>query len=83
MSNFGNLIHELFSEPGPNGTVSWGRVASAIALVGAMVWITHIVLTLHSLPGFDGVTAFVLAPYAANKTAATVQAFSQNPVPGK
>lgn len=76
-------LHELFSEPGPNGTVSWGRVASAVSLVGAMVWITHIVLTLHSLPAFDGITAFVLAPYAANKTATVVQSFSDNPVPGK
>ena len=75
-------VHELFSEPGPQGTVSWGRVASAVSLVGAMVWVTHIVLTMHSLPAFDGITAFVLAPYAANKTAAAVQSFSDNPVPG-
>jgi hypothetical protein len=47
-----------------------------------MVWVTHIVLTMHSLPAFDGITAFVLAPYAANKTAAAVQSFSDNPVPG-
>lgn len=76
-------IHELFSEPGPNGTLSWGRVASAVALAGGIVWVSHIVYIMHSLPAFDGVTAFILAPYAANKTATAVQAFSQNPTPGK
>ena len=80
---FSQALHELFSEPGANGTLSWGRVASAVALVGGIVWISHIVYVLHTLPAFDGITAFVLAPYAANKAGSAVQAFSNNPVSGK
>jgi len=80
MSAFSNAMHELFSEPGATGTLSWGRVASAVALVGGVLWVSHIVYTLHSLPAFDGLTAFVLAPYAANKAGSAVQAFSSNPV---
>jgi hypothetical protein len=70
-------IRELFSEPGANGTLSWGRVASAVALLGALVWVSKIVFQTHTLPAFDGITAFVLAPYGANKVATAAQAFAQ------
>ena len=73
-------MHELFSEPGANGTMSWGRMASALALLGAIVWISRIVFLTHQLPAFDGITAFVLAPYGTNKVITAAQAFSGNPV---
>lgn len=68
------IFREIFSEP--SGMLSWGRVASAIALVAGLGWVTHIVISTHSLPALDGITAFVLGPYGANKVATAVQAFA-------
>jgi len=73
-------VRELFSEPGPTGTLSWGRVASAIALVASLFWVTHIVLLTHVLPSLSSVTGMIVGPYAANKAGAAVQAHSDNPV---
>lgn len=73
-------IRELFSEPGPAGTLSWGRVASAIALVASLCWITHIVLHTHALPDMTSTTALIVGPYATNKVGSAVQSFSSNPV---
>ena len=64
------------SEPGANGTLSWGRVASSICLIAAIVWISHILIHTHALPALDGITGFVAAPYASNKVATAVQSFS-------
>lgn len=73
-------IREIHCEPGTNGTLSWGRVASSFALVSAVVWVTRILFLTHSLPALDGITGFVLGPYGANKVATAAQGFSQNPV---
>ena len=71
------LIRELFSEP--TGTLSWGRVASAVSLLAAIAWVTKVLLVSHVIPELSGITTFVLAPYGANKVATAVQAFSSNP----
>jgi hypothetical protein len=60
-------LKEIYSEPGPQGTLSWGRVAATITLLAAIAWVTRIVLMTHALPALDGITAFGLAPYAANR----------------
>lgn len=69
------LSRELFSESGA-GFISWGRVASTVALIAGIAWVTHIVWTTKTLPALDGVTAFGVGPYAANKVAAATQAFA-------
>jgi hypothetical protein len=74
------VFREIMSEPGPNGTLSWGRVASSVCLLASVVWASHIVFTTHAFPAFDGITGFVVAPYGANKVATAAQAFS-NPAP--
>jgi hypothetical protein len=76
----GKTFKEIYSEPGAGGTLSWGRVASTFTLIAAVVWVTRLVLQTHALPGLEGVTAFGLSPYIANKTGSVVQSFSQNPV---
>lgn len=73
------VFREVLSEPGPEGTLSWGRVAASLSLLSAIVWITKIVLHTHALPDLMGASGFAVAPYAANRAATAVQAFSKNP----
>lgn len=70
-------IREIHSEPGPGGTLSWGRVASSVSLLAVIVWVSHVLIISHQLPSLEGVTAFSLAPYGANKALTTVQSFSK------
>lgn len=70
------VLREILSEPGPNGSLSWGRVASSVALVASIIWVSkEIILTGH-LPPMEGVTGFMISPYMANKATNAVQAFS-------
>ncbi len=81
-SNLGKVAREVLSEPGPNGTLSWGRIASSVVLVAAVVWIAHSLIkgvVLSSIPWRD-IGEFILMPYGSNKLSTMVQAFSQNPV---
>lgn len=70
-------VRETLSEPGPNGTLSWGRVASSALLIAAIVWVSSILIRTHALPALDGITAFVLSPYASNKLTTMGQSFSK------
>lgn len=70
------VLREIHSEPGPNGTLSWGRVASSFTLLSAIIWVSHILIYTHGLPALDGITGFVLAPYASNKVVTAAQSFS-------
>jgi hypothetical protein len=74
------VIREIHSEPGPAGTLSWGRIGASASLLAAIVWVSSIVIHTHSLPALDGISGFVVAPYAANRIATAVQSFSSNPV---
>lgn len=74
------IIREILSEPGPNGTLSWGRCAATVSLLAGIVWVSKIVLTTHGLPDLSGVSLWATAPYAATKAGAAVQSFSGNPV---
>lgn len=80
----GRTVREALSEPGPtpgtHGTLSWGRVAATICLIASIVWVTRVAFHTWSIPALDGITGFVLAPYAANKVATAAQSFSSNPV---
>ncbi len=75
------IVREIMSEPNGGG-LSWGRVASSVALVAGIVWVSRILILTHGLPALDGITAFVLGPYTSNKVGAAVQSFSQNPISG-
>ena len=70
------IFREILSEPN-GGTLSWGRVASSIALIAAIIWITKIVLFTHALPALDGASGFIVAPYASNKITTAVQSFGK------
>jgi hypothetical protein len=70
------VLREIMSEPGANGTLSWGRVASTVSLLAAIVWVSHILIHTHALPALDGITGFIVAPYGSNKLATAAQAFS-------
>lgn len=72
-------IREIMSEPGLNGTLSWGRIASSVALAAAIgwgCWLVH----LHQPIPFKEMGEFVISPYGANKLSTAIQAFSKNPV---
>jgi hypothetical protein len=77
-TNFKHALREVMSEPG--GQLSWGRVASSIALLAAIAWVSRIIYLSHGIPSLDGITTFVLAPYGTNKAITAVQAYSSNPV---
>jgi hypothetical protein len=63
-------IGQLFSE---SGEASYGRTASFITLLVAIVWISYIVWKTHELPHLEGVTAFISMLYGLSKTGETVQ----------
>jgi hypothetical protein len=65
--------------------LSWGRIASTLTLIAAIIWISYVIYKEpnHHFPAFDGITAFVLGPYASNKVGTAVQSFSNNPVGNK
>ena len=73
------MLREVFCEPNTND-LSWGRVASTICLIAAIAWVTRFLLLTHTIPDLNGITAFILGPYTANKVTTAVQAFSSNPV---
>lgn len=77
-AGFYKICREIFGDA--KGVISWGHVASSVALFAAIVWISRVLYLTHALPALDGVTGFVVAPYSANKIASAAQAFSQNPV---
>lgn len=67
------VLREVHQEPG--GSLSWGRVASSFLLISAIAWVTHLILKTGGLPPLDGLTTFVISPYASNKVSAAVQSF--------
>ena len=73
-------VREIMSEPNGGG-LSWGRVASSVALLAAITWVTRVLLMSHAMPGdLSGITGFVVAPYTGSAMKTAVQSFSQNPV---
>lgn len=76
------IFREIFNDPASN-TLSWGRVASSVALLAGIAWVSRIVMHTHSLPALDGITGFILGPYAANKVTTAIQSFSGNADQGK
>jgi len=74
------IVREIHSEPGPNGTLSWGRCAATGAFLVMAVSILHTAFHNGSMPPLSGAAEFITAPYLANRVATAVQAFSSNPV---
>lgn len=70
-------LREVLSE---NGTLSTGRVASILALVSVIIWVSYIVIKTNVIPGLGDCTLFITTPYAASKAATAVQSFSKKPV---
>jgi hypothetical protein len=58
-----NFWKGVFSD---NGNPSFSRVATGIALVAVICWITHIVRHLHAMPDFSGPSLFVGTLYGLN-----------------
>ncbi len=73
MISIGKVLREIHSEPGPVGTLSWGRVACSISLLSTIAWITHILWHTHGLPSLTEPSMFALAPYGVNKSLTTIQ----------
>jgi hypothetical protein len=72
------ISREAFGDS--KGVISLGHVMSAVFGVAAIIWVSRILILTHGLPALDGITAFVIGPYSANKIATVAQSFSQNPV---
>lgn len=49
----------------PDGTPSFARVASGVVVVAAVSWVTAVIVMQHSLPTFEGVSAFLVAALAS------------------
>lgn len=63
----GRWIWGIFSES--DGTASFGRVGSALALIVFIAWVTYLVLHNRALPSLSDGSVFITAPYAVNKLA--------------
>ena len=70
-------IKEIMSEPAPVNTLSWGRIASSVALLAVIVWVSYLVLKNHQLPALAEAAGFISAPYASNKITTAIQSFSK------
>ena len=79
-AGFKKVVREIMSEPGPNGTLSWGRIASSVLIIAVVVWASRFLYLNHTIPSVRELTEFMIAPYASNKISTAVQSFSQNPV---
>lgn len=60
-----NFIRSIFSES--DGEGSWARVASFMALISVIGWVTFLVLKNHAVPPLGDLTVFISTPYAINK----------------
>ena len=59
-----NFLKQLFSDqPG----ASFGRVATFISLVAAIVWVTRVVWKTNAIPPLDGVTFWAASFYVGGK----------------
>lgn len=58
-------VWSIFCES--DGTPSFGRVGSFIALIAAVVWGSYFLFKNHVMPPLSEVTEFVSAPYLTNK----------------
>lgn len=65
-----DFLKKLFSE---TGEVSFGRVGAFLALIAAIVWISHVVIKTHALPALDGITLFVTSLFGVGKGSETIQ----------
>lgn len=65
----GKWIYGIFSET--DGTASFGRVGSAVALVSVIAWVWYLLIHNHipTLPTLGDASVFVGAPYGLNKLA--------------
>lgn len=55
----------VFSES--DGTPSFSRIATGVAVAFAVGWVTELVLRLHTLPDFAGLSCFIGTLYGVNK----------------
>lgn len=79
----GKKIREILSEPGKDGTLSWGRVAACFTTLTAIGGFLYVVIHSHALPdgaATTGAAGFAVSPYVAAKAGAAAQSFSDNPV---
>lgn len=70
-----NFIKEIFS---PNGSVSWSRVGSFLALISSISWVSWVVWKNSSIPDLAGITLFVTSLYGLGKLGETVQNRDKN-----
>ena len=65
------FLRSMFSEE--DGKSSFSRVATALLLLLALGWVTHLVMRNHALPDFGGLTIFISALYGLNKVGNAVE----------
>ena len=66
MAEFFKFLRSVFSES--DGTGSWSRIASCVALIAVVGWVTYIIVSTKAIPSLDGPISFIAAPYAINLT---------------
>jgi hypothetical protein len=65
-----DFIKKAFTEGAPDYEPSSSRILSGLCTLGAIGWISHIVIHTHAMPDvatLGGATAFSVAHYSANK----------------
>jgi hypothetical protein len=61
------FIRQVFSEPGSDGTGSFGRLAAGVSLVAVICWVTRIVLKTNAIPDLLNCFYLVGGLYGLNK----------------
>jgi hypothetical protein len=69
-------LKSIFSETDGKGSLS--RVATALIIVAAIVWVTRLVWHNHALPDFGGLTIFIGAIYGLNLARSAVADIAEN-----
>jgi hypothetical protein len=67
---------DLFCEP--NGKHSFSRVATAVLIVFALIWVTRLVEHNHAFPDFTGLCFFIGTIYGLNKLGAAASSIAQS-----
>jgi hypothetical protein len=70
MSKFFAFLAGVFSD---NGSPSFSRIGTGMALAFGCGWVTAIVRTTHALPDFTGLTMFIGMLYGLNVAGNTLR----------
>ena len=58
------------------GQPSFSRVATGVALIASIAWVSYLVIHNKTLPDFYGIAMFISVPYALNRLTNMAEVFA-------